>query len=119
VQTLESLQQLISSWHNSFKKGELMMRRPSGLAQIYFYSNSASSHTLEQHAELGMQLGAALLPIATLCPGSAAATLRRAQLTSPTAAAEDGESALVNGLSLEERFQLCRSIGEECITGVV
>lgn len=24
----------------------------------------------------------------------------------------------MNGLTVEERFQLCRSIGEECITGV-
>jgi hypothetical protein len=24
---------------------------------------------------------------------------------------------MVNGLTVEERFQLCRSVGEECISG--
>ncbi|WIA44549.1 hypothetical protein OEZ86_007280 [Tetradesmus obliquus] len=35
----------------------------------------------------------------------------------PAAAAAAAEEApLVNGLTLDERFQLCRSIGEECVT---
>jgi hypothetical protein len=33
------------------------------------------------------------------------------------AAAPEEEGPLVNGLTVEQRFQLCRSIGEECITG--
>lgn len=34
----------------------------------------------------------------------------------PAAAAAAEEAPLVNGLTLDERFQLCRSIGEECVT---
>jgi hypothetical protein len=38
-----------------------------------------------------------------------------AAAAAPDAAAEEGP--LVNGMTVEQRFQLCRSIGEECISG--
>ena len=39
--------------------------------------------------------------------------------TAAAAAAVEEQASLVNGLTLEQRFQLCRSIGEECVTGAV
>uniref|UniRef100_A0A383WM67 tyrosine--tRNA ligase n=1 Tax=Tetradesmus obliquus TaxID=3088 RepID=A0A383WM67_TETOB len=38
------------------------------------------------------------------------------QPAAAAAAAAAEEAPLVNGLTLDERFQLCRSIGEECVT---
>lgn len=34
-----------------------------------------------------------------------------------TASGQAAEDPLVNGLTLEQRVQLCMSVGEECITG--
>jgi len=47
--------------------------------------------------------------------------LSRAKVTEPGAAAAAApvEDPMVNGLTVDQRFDLCRSIGEECITGKV
>jgi hypothetical protein len=45
-----------------------------------------------------------------------AAAAKAAEAAAVQAAAE-ANAPLVNGMTLDERFQLCRSIGEECISG--
>lgn len=65
----------------------------------------------------GLEVVACALLCLYFCAGVFA---RRAQVTaeaSAAATAEEQDAPLVNGLTLDQRFQLCRSIGEECITG--